>query len=196
MFVTMLASGLWGCGAEPAPRRIETDSRDQYALLHEIEAAREVKNIAAYRKVRDDWAGRRLRWDALRVSELCTSGGCYVIPFDSARYPGIVREGWLPHLAVDPTQVHEACARAGVDRHTGCVVTFEGTLSTFRFTPEELTRLAFDDVALVGARAVQPTESWGQRHVPGRGDLDAVRRRGEELRAQGYTSTLSVRTSP
>jgi hypothetical protein len=193
--MSWLLIGLWwmACSATGSPPPPAVDPRDQYVLLRQMMDAEQAKDLAAYRAVRDGWEGRRFRWEVQAVPQLCDDLDCNAIPFDSARFDGIVRQGWLPRLSF--TEAERAALDAACAPHPRCVFVFEGRLASLRFTPQELTAVAFDEVRVVSARAAGPEESWGRRYVPGRGDLDPVVRRAEELRERGFAPTLSVRAA-
>lgn len=195
MRAVLLAGWVWtGCvstaptGSEAAPDP-DLDPRTQYDLIVDIRRAEASRSTAEFNAVRASWQGRRLQWEGLHVPALCrTADPCHLVPFDHARIEGIVRQGWLPRLTLDADDARALDALCA--DHEPCVVTYEGTLGVFRFSADHPTELGFSDVAFVTARAPAEGESWGRRFVPGRGDLDAVRARGEALRAQGYVPTL------
>lgn len=172
-------------GEVPEPVR----SRTQYDLLADIRSAERTQSVGRVNEVRADWQGRTLRWDAYRVDALCPVGDrCHVVPFDHARVDDVVRQGWLPRLeldAADAARLVEVCAP-----HEACVITFEGRLEAFRFSLDHPTELGFVDVGILAGRSVRDGESWGRRHVPGRGHLDALRAKGKALRERGFTPTL------
>jgi hypothetical protein len=147
------------------------DERDQYALLVDLEEAigngfeRDASKMAT---VRSAWLGKRLRWEVGFVPVFCTSADrCHVAPFDHGKRPDRrIRQGFMPELALDEAglaAIREACAP-----HSRCVLSIEGTLGKFAFSPEEATALRFDDVTLLGARAATTAESWNVSRATGR----------------------------
>lgn len=172
--LAMLAASCTGSGDDPneGPRalvKVETsaaakalDGRDQYALLADIEGALGggfERDGSAMGRVRSAWVGTRLRWEVGFVPVFCRSHErCNVAPFDHARVGGRTRQGFMPELALD--EAGWATLVAACAPHPRCVLTVEGTLGKFAFSPDEPTSLRFDDVVLVGARAATDAESW------------------------------------
>jgi hypothetical protein len=167
LLVVTLAAACTGAPA-PAPSTdaqlgAAADPRDQYALLHDIEAAlgdglgRDAGAMAA---VQHGWQGRRYSWELAMVPLFCAAPErCFVAPFDHARFPARrIRQGWMPRLDLDPASfaaLQQACAGKAA-----CVVRIAGTLQRFVFEAEQPTALELGDVEIVEARAAEPTESW------------------------------------
>ncbi|MBC8074042.1 MAG: hypothetical protein IAG13_37325, partial [Deltaproteobacteria bacterium] len=158
------------CTGEPAPAAstdaqpgaIE-DPRDQYALLHDIEAALGDglgRDAGAMTSVQQAWQGRRYRWELAMVPMFCTAPErCFLAPFDHARSAGgRIRQGWMPRLELDATgfaALQQACAGKAA-----CVVRIAGTLQRFVFEVEQPTALELGEIEIVGAREADATESW------------------------------------
>jgi hypothetical protein len=166
-------SGPTALVAVEAPGTVTTvDERDQYALLLDLETAlgdRIERDASAMAQVRSRWVGKRVRWEVGFVPVFCRSHDrCNVAPFDHGRRPDQrIRQGFMPELALD--EAGFAAIQAACSPHTPCVLQLEATLGKFAFSPEEATSLRLDDVALVGARAARPDESWIVSRVQTRG---------------------------
>ncbi len=166
----VLSSLLFACtelgDGEPAsaeqPART-VDTRDQYALLADIEAALgntlqpDPSTIAAVRRA---WLGQRIRWELALVPIFCReAAACNVAPFDHARRPGRrIEQGWLPRLALDPAGF--AALQSACVTHTQCVIEVEADITAFTFSPEDPTSLELGAVNILGTRASTPGESW------------------------------------
>jgi hypothetical protein len=150
----------------------ELDTRDQYALLVELEDAigngldRDGNAMA---RVRSAWIGKRFRWEVGFVPMLCASAErCHVTPFDHGRRPDKrIRQGFMPELTLDATGF--AAVQTACEQHSPCVLEIEATLGRFAFSPDEATALRFDDVDVRGARTARPDESWIVSRSPARG---------------------------
>ncbi|MBX2798649.1 MAG: hypothetical protein KTR31_13290 [Myxococcales bacterium] len=191
----LLALSLLGCvtPTDPAPSQEGPEplaQSTQYELLDDIVAAEATSEPRGYHEVRARWQGQRLLWEVAILPLLCASPRrCNVLPFDGAQVAGVIRQGWLPKLNLDEEgfeRLSTLCAP-----HEACVLTVEGTLNTFRFSPEDYTQVAFDDVTVLAARQARSDERWGSSHGA-RSDLSQLRQRGSQLRAQGMQPTLRV----
>lgn len=146
---------------EPAARPVDT--RDQYALLADIEATLGdalTRDGGAMAAARHRWQGHRFRWELAHVPVLCRSAtACHLAPFDHARFgERRIQQGWMPKLELDEAGF-AALGRLCAERRP-CVVQIEATLREFVFDPELPTSVTFSDVELVGARDATPGESW------------------------------------
>jgi hypothetical protein len=176
--LVILLSLVCACTGEPAaPARVEQlelvgvhdDARDQYALLHDIEAALGdglTRDGGAMAAVQRGWHGRRYRWEAAMVPLFCTGAArCFVAPFDHARFPEHrIRQGWMPRLDLDEagfTALQQACAGKAA-----CVVRFAGTMGRFVFDVEQPTSVEFSDLEIIEAREAGAAESWLASNVP------------------------------
>jgi hypothetical protein len=71
----------------------------------------------------------------------------------------------MPGLRLSPTDhraLVTACAALPL-----CVATIEGDLAELHASPDEPTRMAFDDVEVLGTRGARPDESWVHSPVKG-----------------------------
>ncbi|MBX7083496.1 MAG: hypothetical protein K1X88_30085 [Nannocystaceae bacterium] len=166
---TLLAAA---CGAEPAaapspelatPATVVLDERDQYALLADIETTvgtSLLRDGEAMARVRASWQGQRVRWELAYVPLFCReASACHLAPFDHARFgTRRIQQGWMPQLELDAAG-RDALAAACAGQ-PACVVRLEATVRQFTFDPEHATALRLSDVALLGARAARPDESW------------------------------------
>lgn len=156
----------------PAEPAVEMDTRDQYALLVDIETALGHgldRDAAAMAGVKAAWIGRRYRWEVGYVPVFCHGvERCNVTPFDHGRRPEQrIRQGFLPELVMSDAEFAELQAACAGKRR--CVVQIEGTMGHFGFSPEEATSIRFVDVDVIGAREANVTESWIVSRVPVRG---------------------------
>ena len=186
----LVALGLGGCAsAPPSPEPRSVDDRDQYALLTELRTAEASGSALSAQRVRTNWLGRRYRWEVHVLPALCRPGApCHALPFDNARLDFVTRQGWLPRLDLDEAQ--QRTVAQWCERHEGCVIQFEGTLTTFQFAPDEYTRIGFSDVVPLGARPVAAGERWGQRHAADPDRLRTLREWGARQRAKGRVPTI------
>jgi hypothetical protein len=95
------------------------------------------------------WQGERYQWTVNFLSAFCPNEeGCHVVPFDRGGKDKDIVQGWSPELEISAEQwqrLSKACAaEEGL-----CQLTFEGTLSNFRISTQELTRLTFSDVSVL-----------------------------------------------
>lgn len=176
LWVTLLAAPLLGCDAseasplpaagvapatQPAPRA-DVDARDQYAFVQALIAAQQAdpeSDPNAHARFTRDWKGRRYSWELAYLAPLCQRAeSCVMAPFDHARQPTRIMQGWLPRLALDEDS-HAALVASCRDT-SRCIVRIEGTLSTLMASPELPTSLAFSDVRITSTRPARADESW------------------------------------
>ncbi len=145
--------------SEPAPVAMEAkgpatiDTRTQHDLAAEIRLAErhsdEDERAFQFSALAESWQGQRFRWTTFYVSAFCPNEeGCHVVPFNRGGEDKDIVQGWSPQLKLSQEQwkqLSTQCATA----EGQCRVTFEATLSKFRISTEELTRLTFADVSLV-----------------------------------------------
>lgn len=189
LVIASLAALLAACGAETAapsarqapvrpPAAIAKDAArtakrpdpraDAYALLEDLRAAHAVdrdERAAAFDHVRARWRGRAVRWEVGTLAALCpTATACHALPFDRARAPGPIDQGWLPALELAPEEharLRAECADAPL-----CVVTIDATMKDVRLSEELPTRVTLADVRLVSARPARASESWARSIAP------------------------------
>ena len=128
-------------------------SRSQYdlaAAIRVIEKEQDDDERAfSLATLSDAWQGERYEWTVNFLTSFCPNeNGCHVVPFDRGGKDKDIVQGWSPELKLSAEQWRElsdACSQS--EGH--CPVTFRGTLSKFRISTQELTRLTFTDVKLV-----------------------------------------------
>lgn len=150
----------------PPPAEPSLDPRDQYELARAMVSARQAPEDdrpGRFEDVRDDWLGKRVRWEMLYIPTLCRAADhCNANLFDHGR--GRVALGLLPGLrltAAEHTRLGELCGA-----HETCVFTAEGTIAEFVFDPLEFPRIVLGDVHVVSARASRPDEQWFAAPIP------------------------------
>lgn len=173
LIIMCLTLSCIGCSAEPATLwdksadkpEVAVDGRDQYELALAVVGARAVdpeEDPAALSRVVSAWQGRRYRWEVRWVAPLCSSpDACVVAPFDHNRFEQPVVQGWLPGLTLQPEQHAQIATMC--DGLQGCVLTFEAELGSLVLSHELPTSVHFDDVEVIGARAMRGDESWVRR---------------------------------
>ena len=137
--------------AEPAVNAL--DARSQFDLAAEIRVIEregdDYERAHALADLSDSWEGQRYQWTVNFLSAFCPSeDGCHVVPFDRGGKDKDIVQGWSPELGITAAQwqrLSSACAKTDEQ----CQLTFEGTLSSFRISTEELTRLTFSDISLL-----------------------------------------------
>lgn len=137
--------------APSAPATIDT--RTQHDLAAEIRLAErhgdEDERAFQFSSLAESWQGQRFRWTTYYLSAFCPNeDGCHVVPFNRGGEDKDIVQGWSPQLKLSQEQwkqLSTECSKA----EGQCRVTFEATLSKFRISTEELTRLTFADVSLV-----------------------------------------------
>jgi hypothetical protein len=129
------------------------DARSQFDLAAAIRVIEhegdDDERAFALEDLSKSWQGERYQWTVNFLPAFCPNEeGCHVVPFDRGGKDKDIVQGWSPELEVSAAQwqkVSKACAEAeGL-----CRLTFEGTLSKFRISTQELTRLTFSDISLL-----------------------------------------------
>ena len=129
------------------------DTRSQFDLAAAIRVIEregdDYERAHALADLSDSWEGQRYQWTVNFLSPFCPSEvGCHVVPFDRGGKDKDIVQGWSPELEITAAQwqrLSQACAQSDEQ----CRLTFEGTLSSFRISTEELTRLTFSDISLL-----------------------------------------------
>jgi len=157
-----------GTAASAAPAvRGAIDPRDQYALANAMIEGQQVDpddQPASFARVHAAWVGRRYRWSMMRVEGLCRSAdNCLVAPFDLGRFAFPVDFSFLPRVAFASEQELAGMQRACAPHGAECVVTFEATLSNFRFELGVPPGLGLTDAHFVSARHRRPDEYFLSR---------------------------------
>ncbi len=137
--------------AKPAvPSAISLRSQfDLAAAIRVIEHEQDDEDRAfSLAQLTESWEGERYQWTVGFLSAFCPNAqGCHVVPFDRGGKDNQIVQGWSPQLELTDAQWERlagACAKGSEQ----CRVTFSGTLSEFRISTEELTRLTFSEVSL------------------------------------------------
>ena len=135
------------------PGQATIDHRSQFDLAAAIRLVEHVRNdedrASAFSELSRSWQGSRYRWTVSFLSAFCpNASGCHVVPFERGGKDKDIVQGWSPQLEISDSQ-WERLAGACAQRQTPCRVTFAGTLSEFRISTEELTRLTFTDISLL-----------------------------------------------
>jgi hypothetical protein len=132
---------------------ITLSARSQFDLAAEIRVIEQKhdddERAFSFANLSDAWQGERYEWTVNFLSSFCPNeNGCHVVPFDRGGKDKTIVQGWSPELKLSAAQwerVSSACAAT----EGPCRLTFEGTLSQFRISTEELTRLTFSDVSVI-----------------------------------------------
>lgn len=129
------------------------DSRSQHDLAAAIRLAErhndEDERAFQFATLAESWQGQRFRWTTYFLPVFCPNeDGCHVVPFNRGGKDKDIVQGWSPQLELSQDQwkgLSSSCSTS----EDQCQVTFEATLSKFRISTQELTRLTFTDVSLV-----------------------------------------------
>ena len=138
------------------------DTRDQYALAHELVSAAKVDpddDPDAYGRIVRSWEGKRYQWELAVIDVLCRrADSCVVAPFDHNRFEKRVVQGWLPRLELD------AAAHAELQRQcqgkTRCIVRVDANMRALTASEAMPTSVTLNDVRILEARAPRQDESW------------------------------------
>jgi hypothetical protein len=139
--------------ASSASGQETVDLRSQFDLAAAIRVIERVGDdearASALAALSESWQGARYRWTVTFLPAFCPNAdGCHVVPFERGGKDNDIVQGWVPQLELSDSQ-WQRLAGACAPRETRCRVTFAGTLSEFRISTEELTRLTFSDVSLL-----------------------------------------------
>ncbi len=153
-----------GAAASTAPRGPSIDSRNQYALIDDLDealAAPAGEQARRYGEVKSAWLGRRVRWEVRYVPALCArADSCFVVAVDYSQSKKRIIQGWLPRFEIDAAmheKIQKDCAP-----HLACVIDVEAKITRLVASADLPTAVTFGEVSLIGARDEKSTESWGR----------------------------------
>ena len=118
-------------------------------LVHstQVDLARELDDAerrGAFTEVQKRWQGQVVRWEVMRIPQLCASAAeCHVVAFPVTRP---AQRGWLPRVELAPGQF--AALEAACRGIAHCRITIEGTVAKLDVSAELPTQVRFANVTV------------------------------------------------